>query len=109
MPVQGVPAFDAIALLEIDGIGFAARGVELVAHGAFVNTKTGVTYGRTTCRQWSKRTLDLLQELRDAMETDMAALVFEPTGGAPSAPRGLAFQDPGGIGEHAGRDDAEPV
>jgi len=61
-----------------------------------VSTETGSTYGSTTCRQWSKPTLDKLAELRALMEEDLAALVFnrQPTATAISQQA-----EPGGIGE----------
>lgn len=105
MPVLGVPAFDSVALLEIDGINFTGSGVSLVGHAAFVSSETGTTYGSTECRHWSKTTMDLLKELRSSMEVDIAALVFKPGAAAvtyghpPAAPSGAV----GGIGEHAGQ------
>lgn len=100
MPVTGVPAFNAVSLLRIDPVEFSHTDVRLVAHGAFVNTANGATYGSTTCRRWSKHTLDKLAELRASMEQDLAALVFEQA--APSNagdPPLLQQGDPGGIGE----------
>ena len=108
MPVQGTPAFDAVALLEVEAINFVHTNVRLVAHGAFVSTKTGNTYGSTTCERWSKQTIELLKSLRESMENDLAALVFE-TGSVTSSTSsgGLMLPDPGGIGEHAGKGDAD--
>ncbi len=96
MPVIGTPAFNAVALLKIDSISFATKDVSLVGHGAFVNTDTGSTYGQTSCRRWSKRTLEKLDELRAAMEEDLAALVFVTR--AASGSEGPVLE-PGGIGE----------
>ena len=96
--------------MEIEEVSFATNAIALVAHGAFVNTKTGQTYGQTTCRHWSKETMSRLKALREAMEIDMAALVFEGASSAPSDSRGIAMPDPGGIGEHAGHTtDVEPL
>lgn len=99
MPVIGVPAFNAVTLLRIEAVDFASKGAPLVGHGAFVNTSNGMTYGQTTCRNWTKKTLDKLAELRACMEEDLATLVFE-RGGA-TTPTGPALQqsEPGGIGE----------
>lgn len=96
MPVIGIPAFNAVAILKIDAVHFHHSSVALVAHGAFVNTDTGSTYGSTTCRQWSKQTLDKLAELRALMEEDLAALVFHKQASSTSV---LAQVEPGGIGE----------
>lgn len=96
MPVIGTPAFNAVAILKIDAVHFHHNSVALVAHGAFVNTDTGSTYGSTTCRQWSKVTLDKLAELRALMEEDLAALVFQRQ---PSTSASLVPVEPGGLGE----------
>ena len=77
MAVQGTPKFDAVALMRIDAIDFTVGSPQLVAHGAFVASTSGSTFGRTTCRHFSKNTLLKLEELRNAMEEDLAALVFE--------------------------------
>lgn len=107
MPVIGTPAFNAIAILRVEAITFNQNDVNLVAHGAFVNTENGSTYGQTTCRRWSKPTLDKLAELRALMEEDLANLVFvrSATVGAP-----VPQADPGGIGEQLrGPSDAPQV
>lgn len=101
MPVTGTPAFDGVAVLEMDGVSFITSDVSLTAHAAFVNTKTGKTYGSTTCRSWSKRTLELLQELRSSMEQDVASLVFEAGAGDNAL---KADAPPFGIREHAGEE-----
>lgn len=107
MPVIGTPAFNAVAILKIDPIVFNHNDVSLVAHGAFVNTDNGNTYGQTTCRRWSKQTLDKLAELRALMEEDLANLVFVRQSTAGSA---VPQADPGGIGEELrGPSDAPQV
>jgi fructose/tagatose bisphosphate aldolase len=107
VPVKGVPAFDAVALTEIEAINFIANDVALVAHGAFVNTATGNTYGSTTCRRWSQSTIDKLKELREAMEQDLAALVFHGTDASVTQSKGL-LAGPGGIAEHAASSEDVP-
>lgn len=99
MPVIGTPAFNAVAILKIDAIHFHHNSVALVAHGAFVNTETGSTYGSTTCRQWSRPTLDKLAELRALMEEDLADLVFQRQPTAVTAAAASQQAEPGGIGE----------
>lgn len=77
MPVEGTPRFNAVALMEIETIDYRAGQPALVAHAAFINTENGVTYGKTTGRScWSKETLNILAELRAAMERDIASAVF---------------------------------
>lgn len=101
--VEGVPAFNAVAVLQIETIDYrAGNSPALVAHAAFVNTHTGKTYGSTTCRAWSKETLDLLDELRLAIEQDVARLVFQPEDAAPQPRARFSIGDnaPTGLGEH---------
>lgn len=76
MPVRGTPKFDAVALLGIKEIDFA-RELSLVGTGAFIDTSTGTTFGKTTCTNWSRDTLNKLQELRESMEYDLAKQVFK--------------------------------
>ena len=96
MPVIGTPAFNAVAVLRIEAIDFAAQSSPVVAHAAFVNIETGRTYGRTQCQHWSKATLEKIAELRALMETDVAAMVFvQPRAGAPMPEQA----EPTGIGE----------
>ncbi len=109
MPVEGVPRFNAVTLLEIEAVDFSVADVALVARGAYVDTRTGKTYGETSCRRWSPETIAKLGELRRAMEQDLAALVFETeesTGAA--AATGLRMSAPTGIGERLATD-AESV
>lgn len=96
MPAIGTPAFNAVSVLKIEAIDFAAQSSPIVAHAAFVNTETGRTYGRTQCQHWSKATLDKLAELRALMDADVAAMVFvQSRAGAPL----LEQAEPAGIGE----------
>jgi hypothetical protein len=100
MSVEGTPIFNAIAILEIEAINWGSGQPALVAHSAFINTKNGATYGRTTIRSaWSRETLEALEALRASMEQDVANVVFE--GGSSSSPtRGPKPKlPPGGIGE----------
>jgi hypothetical protein len=97
MPVSGTPLFNAVTLLEMEGVSWAAMPV-LVGHAAYVNTNTGKTYGRTTIKSgWSEETLRLLDALRGSMEEDVAKLVFESGSGTGIS---LTPAAPGGIGEH---------
>jgi hypothetical protein len=78
MPTFGIPRFNALTILEIEGIDYRAGAPALVAHAAFVDTRTGKTFGSTVGRVgWSAMTLAKLEELRLSMEEDMARLVFE--------------------------------
>lgn len=98
MAVSGVPAFNAVTVLQIEAVDYRAGSPALVAHAAFINTTNGKTYGSTTCRNWSKQTLDLLEQLRASLEKDVASVVFQPEDEAPLAQSGEGA--PLGLGEH---------
>ena len=101
--IEGTPAFNGLAVLEIEGVDFMQEGgPAMTAHAAFVNSKNGKTYGRTSCRVWSEKTKDLLKQLREAMEEDIAGMVFESgesasTSGSGSSSIGGGI---GGLAEH---------
>jgi|SRR5690606_1881809 len=99
MPVEGTPAFNAVAVLQIEAVDYRAGYPALVAHAAFVNTANGKTYGQTTCRHWSKETLAKLEELRQAMEQDVANLVFVQDSSPTTTIRETEAQV-SGLGEH---------
>lgn len=61
----------------LDPIDFTHATPHMRAHGAFVNTENGKTYGHTSCERWSPSTLQKLAELRAAIEGDLARLVLE--------------------------------
>lgn len=108
MPIQGTPKFNAITLMRIEAIDFTQGSPQLAAHGAFISTESGDTFGRTTCRHFSKSTLEKLMELRAAMEEDLAALVFEGTGDTP-AYQAVVEEDVRGLREEHGDADTESV
>ncbi len=99
MAIQGVPRFDAIQLMEISAIRFTRGGLpEFKARGAFVDTVSGSTFGQTVCVHFSPTTMLALQAFKDAIEQDLASLVFETV----NQPLAVATE-PGGIGEGLGR------
>lgn len=100
MAIQGTPRFDAVQLMEISAIKFTAGGEpQFVARGAFVNTVTGSTYGQTSCVRFSQNTRLALKAFREALEQDIAELVFEDAGKLETPQQ----TEPGGIGESLGR------
>ena len=113
MTIEGTPVFNALTILEIERIDYREGTPALSAHAAFVNTNKdtpsyGRTHGSTTCRLWSRETLAKLEELRSAMEQDMAKLHFaEEQFSAPSS----AGPSTSGISEWVtpGIDDATSV
>jgi hypothetical protein len=99
MAIQGVPRFDAIQLMEIGAIRFTRGGApEFKARGAFVNTVSGNTFGQTMCVRFSPETMLALQAFKNAIEQDLANLVFESTSQAVAV-----ASEPGGIGEGLSR------
>lgn len=101
MPTEGTPVFNAVALLEIDTVSWAGGNPALTGHAAYVSTKSGKTYGRTTVKTgWSENTLRLLEELRASMEEDVAKLVFEQGTSGPVGTKNTLVAVPKGIGEH---------
>lgn len=101
MAIQGTPKFDAVVLMEIGPIDFRqGASPALTAKGAFINTISGDTFGQTTCRQFSPATRAKLQELKDAMERDLAELVFDARGDDAPVNARITASDPGGLGEH---------
>lgn len=102
MPVQGTPAFDAIVLLDIDAINFTTVDPKLAGHAAFVDLKTGNTYGETSIfSRWSRPTMEALANLRACMEQDIADIVFLSNSTASTEAGSLATRPPDGISEHA--------
>ena len=104
MSVKGVLKFDTIAVATVNA-DFTKAAISLEGKAAFIDSDTKETHGWTTGRGgiWSKETLIKLQELRTAMENDLASLHFSkgtvPSNGARKE-HGLDF--PSGIGEHVG-------
>lgn len=100
MAIQGTPLFDAIQLMEISAIKFTTGSVpQFRARGAFVNTVTGNTYGQTSCIRFSPTTMLALKSFQEAVEQDLANLVFEDT-----EKHKVVAPEPGGIGESLSRE-----
>lgn len=103
--IKGQPVFDGLAVMEFSANFLGA--VELNAKAAFVQTadvgerKGGATHGSTTCTRWSDTTLKKLDELKAAMEQDLARRHFY------NAPR-ADDEVPGGIAEGLGDEDGIP-
>lgn len=100
--IRGQPIFDGLAVMEFS-CNFLGETVHLEAKAAFVQTsdvgehKGGITHGSTIGTRWSVETMKKLNELRDAMEQDLAQRHFRDAGaGAP----GITAGDVGGIGEN---------
>ncbi len=107
MSVQGVPKFNEIVLGDISA-DFKKATISLSGVAAFVDSDTGMTHGWTKGDGpiWSKETMIKLQDLRKAMEQDLAKVHFSERsiqGKGEHAKPGLPFQ-PMGIGQHIGVD-----
>lgn len=106
--IHGQPIFDGLAVLEFSctfyGLNNAPQDApHLDAKAAFVQTsdvgdhKGGATHGSTTCTRWSITTMKKLEELREAMEQDLAKRHFRDS---VAAAVGIDPEDVGGIGEN---------
>jgi len=99
---------DGIALGEASFSFMNSGSIILEAKAAFVNTRTGDTYGWTKNTVWSPPTIEKLKELRTLMEIDLGHLHLEEGGepltgvSAPAEGRGLGSMPKGGIGEEVG-------
>jgi hypothetical protein len=104
---EGTPNFDGILVGEFS-VSFIESPSVLSAKAAFVNKTTGHTHGWTSNAQWTPATLRKLQELREAMEEDLAEIHFREgraaQGGGPGL--GLTPKRPLSLGDHL---DAESV
>lgn len=106
MSVKGVPKFDAITLGDFTA-DFKKATISLSGVAAFIDSETGMTHGWTRGNGpvWSKDTMKKLQELKEAMEEDLARIHFGEESiqvhGTKTKP-GLKL--PSGLGEHVGRD-----
>ena len=98
--VKGTPKFDGLAAAEIT-INLLANPFQMSVKAAYVDNKTGSTCGWVEGRHWSAETVTKLNELRVALEKDLATMLF--VGGTeqlatPSAPTTPALSS--GLGEH---------
>lgn len=97
MSVEGTPLFNALVVAKME-IDFTGATLSMRAVAVFINTATGLSHGSTTAsgQEWSQETIQRLVELRQAMETDLAAKHFAQSSGRQQA----GLQMPGGLGEH---------
>lgn len=100
MAIDGTPKFTTLAVAEV-AADFKGTSVTLSCKVAFGNRETGATHAWTKGEGaiWSKETIARLEELRAAMEQDLAARHFQEftvvNGGRAPSPTHI-----GGIGEH---------
>lgn len=100
MPTEGTPNFNAIAILEIEKLDWRAGHPAIMAKAAFINTRNGKTYGHASLSScWTKETLDLLEQLRTAMEQDMGRYLFDDVQTAAAQPEIPTPQPKQHIGE----------
>jgi hypothetical protein len=107
--IEGTSRINALALGELTANFRAGGNITLTAKAAFLNTNAGATMGWTQgeSTMWSRETIDILLQLAEAMEKDLARVhfgdgtspVYARTD-APNAPLSL-----GGLGEHLGETD----
>ena len=102
MTTRGTLKVDGLAVAKID-IDFLQNPVKVHALAALVHHESGQTLGWTDGdgAVFSSETMRKVQELRDAMEQDIARRICTEydTGTAPTAGTGVRM---GGLGEHLG-------
>lgn len=91
----GVPKFSGIALAKAT-LDFLRPTAGVAAQLAFVDPRTGTTYGWTSFSSWSPATMKKLQELREAMEQDAANFFFSE--GSTASEEQAAVSLPGSAG-----------
>lgn len=97
--IRGTARFDGLVVGEVTA-NFMG-GTTLSGKAAFVSSSNGQTHGWTTgTGGWSKATLAKLQELRELMEVDLAALHFSDAESAGGQTAGVSSGLVGGLGEH---------
>ena len=107
MTVRGTLRADGLAVARIT-VDFLVNPVKVHALAALIHTEGGQTLGWSEgeASTWSPETMKKLQELRDAMEGDLAGRLFherqDGSAVTDTAPSGMNL---GGLGEHLG----EPV
>lgn len=99
--IRGTPKFDGLAVGEFTA-NFLSPTIRLHAKAAFIDTKSGATCGWTEGTNWSPDTLAKVQELRLAVERDLAMMHFSGGGEQPMAVSTPALTQ--GLGEHLGAD-----
>lgn len=104
MTVRGTPRPCALVVARIEA-DFLKSPSRVTALGALVDEKTGTTtaYVNGGPGTWSTETLEKLNELREAMERDLAGRVFEDVHASSSTYAGRpGLQQPSGLAEHLG-------
>lgn len=105
--LRGNVRFTALAMGE-GSFSFLTPTVQLKAKAAFIDPDTGKTHGWTeTGAGWSPETIRKLEELKECMERDLAAVHFE---GHESSSSGITRKPagaPSGLGEHLQADEAQ--
>lgn len=106
MSIKGSPVFDALAMLSLEA-GF--RPLSLKGTAAFVNSTTGGTHGWTSANGsiWSNETVELLKQLAQSMELDLAREHLGISVQAPRETPRMVIEDEG-LAEHLGGEDPTP-
>lgn len=95
---KGTLKADGIVVGELN-VSFLGPALTFEAKIAFVNSKTGATHGWTQHKQWSKTTLQKLEQLREAMDEDVAAAHLEEFSTVREGTTSIPLPD-AGLGEH---------
>lgn len=102
MSVKGTPRLQELAITSFE-VSYEKATIGLKATAAFVDASTGVTLAWTRGEGgvWSKKTMEMLGELRLAMELDLGKRHFIE-GNVASNGKELGLDLEGGLGGHLG-------
>jgi hypothetical protein len=105
MTVRGTLKADALTVARIN-IDFLVNPTKVHTLAALVETGGGQTLGwiEGSSAVFSTATMAKLQELREAMERDIAQRVFTEIDAPVTSARSRGGADMGGLGEHIGAD-----
>lgn len=93
--ITGIPKFDGLAISSISADFLAVGRTDIFVKAAYISTSTGATYGWTSAgvtNEWSDRTLELLDQLKEQMERDLADTRLDVTD--------TVEKESAGLGEH---------
>jgi len=105
MPVQGTLKADELRIAQLT-LDRTKNPTKLQVLAAMIDTGTGDTRAwiPASGNIWSKETQELLKDLLEQMEEDIARSVL---GDSSSSKKSKGLQPPSGIGEHVKNDDVE--
>jgi len=109
MSVKGVLKADQLTVGKIVIDWMKQRGIQIEVLAGLTDTESGTTRGWVdgTGIVWSENTREALNNLREALENDIAQEHFQGGGSSGALSSGLSIPS-GGLGEHIGTTDGVP-